>query len=167
MRWLWLVALVGCDGFTRVDPGIGDGHLGEDTDLGVASRSDLAGVIADLRLASDLRGVDLAGADLASGLDPNLARPDPSGQPCTMPGSLGECPNPQVCRFFTATEGRCESCSNCGNLHASCVNDADCDILFMCYFGRCENFCTLGGGECGAPNDCANVGHPTRGVCKN
>jgi hypothetical protein len=130
---------------------------------------------------SHLPGADLATAaspDLAAsgptdlamssggGLDPGLALPDPSGAPCTTPGSLGECPGVQVCRFFTPSQGRCESCVACGNLGATCVADADCDILFMCYQGRCTNFCQLGTSECGAVTDCLNIGHPTYGVCR-
>jgi hypothetical protein len=77
-----------------------------------------------------------------------------------------ECPNLQVCRFFTPTEGRCETCTNCGNLGAACTATNECDILFECFRGKCTNFCTLGTTECGPPADCLNIGHATRGVCK-
>jgi len=100
------------------------------------------------------------------GLDPDLALPDPSGTVCHAPGSSTGCALGEVCRYFTPSEGRCESCVDCGNLHASCVKTADCDILFECFQGTCTNFCTLGGGECGNPADCVAIGHPTRGVCK-
>lgn len=102
----------------------------------------------------------------AGALSPELGLPDPSGAPCTSPGSLGECPGIEVCRFFTPAEGRCESCAPCGNLGDSCGASAECDILFMCFRGRCTNFCTLGTFECGPIEDCLDVGHPTRGVCR-
>jgi hypothetical protein len=103
-----------------------------------------------------------------TGLDPDLSLPDPGGQVCDEPGRLGlpECPPVHVCRFFTSTEGRCESCTGCGNLNAACSATSDCDILFECYKNRCTNFCTLGSGECGPPADCINIGHATRGVCR-
>jgi len=102
----------------------------------------------------------------AGSLSSDLGLPDPSGATCTSPGSLGECPSIQVCRFYSPSEGRCESCEPCGNLNAACSSSAECDILFMCFQGRCTNFCTLGLSECGPPTDCLDVGHPTRGVCR-
>jgi len=102
-------------------------------------------------------------------LDPDLLLPDPNGQVCSHPGAIGspECPAvDQVCRYFTPTEGRCESCTACGNLNAPCAATNECDILFECYLGRCTNFCTLGTSECGAPADCINIGNATRGVCR-
>lgn len=102
-----------------------------------------------------------------TGLDPELELPDPSGQFCDEPGrGSPECPLTQVCRFFTSTEGRCESCAACGNLGAACTATDQCDILFECFRGRCTNFCTLGTTACGPPADCINIGHATRGVCK-
>jgi hypothetical protein len=102
-----------------------------------------------------------------SGLDPDLSLPDPSGQVCDQPGvGAPECPAGEVCRYFTSTEGRCEGCTMCGNLGASCTATNQCDTLFECYKGQCTNFCTLGSTECGAPADCINIGHATRGVCR-
>lgn len=105
--------------------------------------------------------------DGGSDLDPNLSVPDPGNQVCMTPGSLSdtECPGVQVCRFYDSSSGRCDSCSPCGNLNASCSASDQCDILFMCYLGRCTNFCTLSTTECGAPQNCVDIGHPTRGVC--
>lgn len=102
------------------------------------------------------------------GLDPDLDVPPDANQVCTTPGSLSdaECPGIQVCRFFSPTEGRCESCVQCGNLNAACSASDQCDILFMCFQGRCTNFCTLGTLECGPPEDCVDIGHPTHGVCQ-
>ncbi len=98
-------------------------------------------------------------------LDPNLDVPD-EGEPCSTPGSLNECAaTATVCRFYTAEEGRCESCDNCGNLNAPCTNGTDCDILFSCFSGRCTNFCELGTFGCGPVEDCLDVGHATHGVC--
>jgi hypothetical protein len=102
---------------------------------------------------------------IGGGLDPSLELPDPSGVPCLFPGDLNECPGIAVCRFFTPQEGRCESCSPCGNLNAPCSSSAECDILFSCYLGRCTNFCTLGTFECGPIDECIDIGHPTLGVC--
>jgi hypothetical protein len=87
------------------------------------------------------------------------------GQPCATPGFSGDCPFLQVCRFYDTQIGRCETCENCGNLNAPCTDGTECDILFACFAGRCTNFCWLGEQECGAPDDCLDVGHPTRGVC--
>ncbi|HEU0032488.1 MAG TPA: hypothetical protein VFQ53_17770 [Kofleriaceae bacterium] len=104
----------------------------------------------------------------SGGLDPDLEVPPAGNQPCTTPGSLSdtECPGIAVCRFFSPTEGRCESCVTCGNLNAACSASDQCDILFTCYQGRCTNFCLLGSSECGAPADCIDIGHPTHGVCR-
>ncbi|MEM7157991.1 MAG: hypothetical protein AAF799_34435 [Myxococcota bacterium] len=99
-----------------------------------------------------------------SPLDPGLDTPD-EGEACMTPGSLGECPALQVCRFHTTEQGRCESCDTCGNLGAPCVEGTDCDILFACYQGQCTNICELGTFFCGPIEDCLNVGHPTHGVC--
>lgn len=127
------------------------------------------GTFGDAAVASDAHTLDAAidGAS-PSGLDPDLSLPDPAGQTCHQPGAIGspECPAIHVCRFYSSTEGRCESCSNCGNLGAACSTTSQCDILFECYQGRCTNFCTLGTTECGAPADCVHIGHATRGVCK-
>lgn len=97
-------------------------------------------------------------------LDPELAVP-PEGNPtCTTPGA--SCGGAQVCRYYSSTEGRCESCTTCGNLNAPCTAGDQCDILFVCYRGRCTNFCTLGTYECGPIEDCVDIGHPTRGACR-
>lgn len=125
-------------------------------------------------LALDATSLDAAALDAAAfdadppevGLDPDLALPDPSGEVCTYPGDLGACPGIAVCRFYTPAEGRCESCSPCGNLDDFCTLSSECDILFSCYLGRCTNFCTLGTQECGPVEDCIDIGHPTRGVCR-
>jgi hypothetical protein len=118
-------------------------------------------------------GSDAAKPDAAppppdsGGLDPLLSLPDPSGVDC-VPGLASEngCPNVSVCRISSPSGGRCESCTNCGNLHAACSSGKDCDILFECYAGSCTNFCQLGTYECGPIADCLNVGHPTIGVCR-
>lgn len=102
----------------------------------------------------------------AGRLDPGLSLPDPTGTPCETPGNLGECSGTaQVCRFYTPDEGRCESCVSCGNLGAPCSASNECDILFMCFLGRCTNFCHLGTFECGRVDECLDVGHATIGVC--
>lgn len=111
-----------------------------------------------------------AGRDAASPtgtLDPRLDIP-PAGAPvCSTPGaSCSAGGDPGVCRFFSATEGRCESCSDCGNLGASCTDGTECDILFACFAGRCTNICPLGTFYCGPVEDCLDVGHPTYGVCR-
>ncbi|MBV1862269.1 MAG: hypothetical protein KUG77_27870 [Nannocystaceae bacterium] len=98
-------------------------------------------------------------------LDPDLDVPD-EGESCSFPGSLNECPGvATVCRFYSAEEGRCESCDNCGNLNAPCTRGTDCDILFSCFAGRCTNFCQLGTFSCGPIEDCLDIGHATQGVC--
>ncbi len=108
------------------------------------------------------------GRDAGGGttLDPRLDVPAATNEPCSAPGNLSECSGIAVCRFFSPTEGRCESCSSCGNLFDPCSSGEDCDILFVCFEGQCTNFCTLGSFECGAPTDCIDVGHPTRGACR-
>jgi len=110
---------------------------------------------------------DAAPPDAApSGLDPALELPDPSGEACATPGSMSECPGIQVCRFYDEEYGRCESCTDCGNLNAYCTASEQCDILFSCYAHACTNFCTLGTQACGPVEDCLDVGHPTQGVCR-
>ena len=79
---------------------------------------------------------------------------------------MSDCPGIAVCRFFSATEGRCESRTECGNLGASCTDGTDCDILFACFEGRCTKICPLGTFYCGPVDDCLDVGHPTHGVCR-
>ena len=111
--------------------------------------------------------IDAPGGGGGGGLDPDLELPDPGGQVCDEPGrGSPECPTGEVCRYFTSTEGRCESCTTCGGLGASCTATNQCDTLFECYQNECTNFCTLGTTECGAPADCINIGHATRGVCR-
>ena len=107
---------------------------------------------------------DTAASGDGTPLDPDLDVPD-AGEPCTTPGSLNECPGVAVCRFYTAEEGRCESCEACGNLGDPCTDGTDCDILFACFAGRCTNICPLGTFYCGPVEDCLEVGHPTHGVC--
>lgn len=152
--------------------------------FGDAGGADDAGIV-DARPAMDASAPDV-GRDAASatdgahdagrdagrdagasggGLDPRLDVPPAGNDPCATPGSLGECPGIAVCRFYSASEGRCQSCTACGNLFASCATGDDCDILFVCFEGQCTNFCTLGSSECGAPSDCIDIGHPTRGAC--
>ncbi|MGE0786357.1 MAG: hypothetical protein AB7S26_11760 [Sandaracinaceae bacterium] len=118
------------------------------------------------RADASTRDAGTDGGPPGGALDPRLSPADPSGAPCSDPGSLSACPGIEVCRFYSATEGRCESCGPCGNLNAFCASSAECDILFMCFSGRCTNFCTLGTYECGAITDCIDIGHPTRGVCR-
>lgn len=101
------------------------------------------------------------------GLDPDLRLPSSAGPACSTPGSEKECPGPSMCRLASPTAGRCESCTNCGNLNELCNASNECDILFQCFRGRCTNFCQLGAYGCGsAISDCLDVGHPTVGMCR-
>jgi hypothetical protein len=108
-------------------------------------------------------GVDGGTSGGGTGLDPLLSPAAASGTPCTTPRSMGECPGVEVCRFFTATEGRCEGGGG-GLLFDPCTASADCDIIFVCYDNKCLNFCTPGTGECGDPADCVDVGYTTANV---
>ena len=110
-----------------------------------------------------------SGVDSGSsgGLDPRLDTPPTSAPTCSTPGGFCTAPGgPGVCRFYSATEGRCESCTSCGNLGASCADGTECDILFACFEGVCTNICPLGTFYCGPIDDCLDVGHPTHGVCR-
>lgn len=107
-----------------------------------------------------------AGRDASSDLHPDLPTADPSGEPCTTPGSLSECPSTEVCRFYTSTESRCESCEPCGNLGDPCTQSSHCDIVLVCFRGECTNFCSHEYGCSGVPEWCLDVGHPTHGVCE-
>jgi hypothetical protein len=138
------------------DDGPRDDGWGDDGSPDDAARDDAA---------RDDAARDDAAPDAGS-LDPDLELPDPSGAPCSTPGSMTECPGIEVCRFFTPAEGRCESCEPCGNLGDYCTRSSECDILFMCYAGACTNICPLGTMYCGPVEDCLDIGHPTYGVCR-
>jgi hypothetical protein len=115
---------------------------------------------------------DAGGGDADDGgttpLDPRLDLPASGGAPCSPPGSTSVCAGPpQVCRIATASGGRCEGCTKCGNLHAPCDASSDCDILFQCFAGYCDGFCNLTTPQqCGLPTDCIDVGNATVGMCK-
>jgi hypothetical protein len=174
------LCLVGCDQGGLLDAG----HRSDALEGVDAPRLDAPGLDAPRLDAPglDAPGSDVPGADAprdvgrsdggrdggggGPDLDPLLDVPPATATPCGSPGNLSECPGIAVCRFYSSTEGRCESCDACGNLFAPCSSGEDCDILFVCYAGRCTNFCTLGSFECGAPGDCLDVGHPTRGACR-
>ncbi len=162
VRWVALLVIaVGCASGGRSGPGDGQHDAPPGTPLDGPPMVDAK--------KSDATAMVDAPADAATGggLDPDLELPDPGGQVCDEPGrGSPECPLGEVCRFFTKTEGRCESCAPCGGLGAACTATSQCDTLFECYQGQCTNFCTLGTPECGAPADCINIGHATRGVCK-
>lgn len=151
-----------------VDAGDGDDDAGT---VGDASRD--AATKKDSGSKRDASVVDAAIAtdahvafDATGGvLDPDLKLPSTAGAACSTPGSEMGCPLASVCRIASAAGGRCESCSNCGNLNALCNASDQCDILFQCFQGHCTNFCHLGTSECGAINDCVDVGHPTLGMC--
>jgi hypothetical protein len=148
---------------------------------GGAPQHSLDGFLASVDLsAADLmlppRPDDLASArdfsssDLGSGLDPLLSPAGGSGQPCTTPGSLSECPGYAVCRFYSSTELRCDPAdmSNPG-IGTPCNLSSDCDLQYSCYRGFCFPFCTLGGTDCGYPDDCIDVGYTgggNTGVCR-
>lgn len=146
----------------------GDGPNGGQQDAPPGPPKDAATQIdAKVVPKLDAAMIDAPGGPGGSGLDPDLELPDPSGQVCDEPGrGSPECPAGEVCRFFTSTEGRCEGCTTCGGLNTACSATDECDTLFECYKGRCTGFCTLGTTACGAPADCINIGHATRGVCR-
>lgn len=144
-----------------------DSETGEAIDAGdEVSKPDARVSPADASDPADATVTPLTDATPVSDLSPDLDLPDPSGQVCATPGSLQQCPSLEVCRFYNSSEGRCESCQSCGNLNALCNASDECDILFSCFQGRCANFCTLGSFECGPPDDCIDIGHPTKGACK-
>jgi hypothetical protein len=107
--------------------------------------------------------VDAAAGPPATGMHVDLKLPS-AGAVCSPPGT--SCPGIEVCRIATKTQGRCEGCTSCGNLHAPCSANTDCDILFQCFKGRCTNICPLGTSYCGPVEDCVDVGHATHGVCR-
>lgn len=139
-----------------------DATTGDPTAADTSSAS--ADSIGTDESATDATSTTTSGESSGDPLDPDLDVPN-GGEECTMPGSLTECPGIAVCRFATTDHGLCESCDACGNLNDPCVEGTDCDILFMCYAGRCTNFCTLGTFECGPVEDCLDIGHATHGVC--
>lgn len=179
-----LLLLVGCakgargpglgfDAATGLDGGAMDAMVLPDArvTMDTGRPDDSAIVIEDAATTPDAgRPIDAVTSPDSGGggdpLSPFLSLPDPSGQVCTTPGSFGECPSIQVCRFFDSEDGRCETCEPCGNLNAACTDSSECDILFMCFTGRCTNFCQLGTFGCGPIEDCIDIGHPTHGVCR-
>ncbi|MCK6548901.1 hypothetical protein L6R52_23860 [Myxococcota bacterium] len=118
--------------------------------------------------AVDAGALDAAAPDAsppdAGQLDPRLSPADGAGQSCQYVSGSGECGLAEVCRFYSPLEGRCESCTNCGNLHDPCARSSDCDIVFVCFEGVCTNFCVLGAQSCGK-QPCIDVGYPNTGVC--
>ncbi|MCA9647043.1 MAG: hypothetical protein H6718_04765 [Polyangiaceae bacterium] len=101
-----------------------------------------------------------------SGMDPALGLPDGNGDPCSnVGGSCTAADGPGVCRIYSQTEGRCESCTTCNNLNQFCTQSSDCDILFQCYQGQCLNLCDLSIGCSGVTDWCVNVGNSQYGVC--
>jgi len=162
-----LVLAGGCASGRNNGGSNGDGHVDAPAGTPSDAASGDAAASADARIDGPPTPIDGPGGGGGSGLDPELEIPDPSGQFCDEPGRMGtECPAGEVCRYFTSTEGRCEGCTTCGNLGAACTATDQCDILFECFRGQCTNFCTLNTPECGAPADCVDIGHATRGVCR-
>jgi hypothetical protein len=169
-RWVFLLVIAAGSGCAS---GRGDGPSGDgQRDASVGSPRD--GAPPGPGIDAPPGGTDAAidapgGGGGGGGLDPDLSLPDPSGQVCSRPGRTGapDCPAAeQVCRFFTPTEGRCEPCTDCRLLGQSCAATSECDIQLECYRGQCVSFCTLGTFECGAVDDCLDIGHATRGVCR-
>ena len=165
MRRAWMllgmVLVLGAVACTRggSGPGVIDAPDPQDAssclDGGKADASMADGGISDGRI--DARG--------DGGLDPELELPDPFGEACTKPGLTDSgCPEGEACRFFTATEGRCESCFACRGVGMPCSASNDCDTIAVCFRGECVSFCRLGTTECGTV-DCLNIGHATIGVC--
>ena len=174
MAPLLVLALGGCPPdlgrFRVVDGGPGDG--GEPVDGAMDARTDARAMDsavpvldAPFDAGRDATPFDGGFDARGSGLDPDLAPASGDGAPCDTPGSLSECPGIEVCRFYTATESRCESCEPCGNLGDFCTRSSECDILFMCFRNECTNFCQRSLGCSGVPEWCVDVGHPTHGVC--
>jgi hypothetical protein len=157
-------------------PGGGHDASSGDASTSDASASDAAAsdAVASDAVATDAAsgidapatGSDGATGGDATGLDPGLVLPDPSGTPCADPGQT-QCSGAEICRISSTTGGTCEGCTGCGNLHAPCTADSDCDILFQCYEGYCDSLCQLSTPQtCGVPTDCIQVGNATTGVCK-
>jgi hypothetical protein len=141
--------------------------IADDAEAPDALELDAAGfdALAEDALPPDAGFMDAAPYD-GGALSPLLMVPDAGEPVCTIVGSESECPFLDVCRFFDGTQGRCETCSPCNGRDQPCSQSSECDILFACYDGFCTNFCDLGTQECGSVQDCINVGHPTKGVCR-
>jgi hypothetical protein len=104
----------------------------------------------------------------ATGLDPDLELPDANGAVCSKIGAIGTgCGGGMGCRIATTDAGRCEGCVVCNGLNQGCTSSNQCDTLFQCFNGKCRGYCRLGTTECGAVEDCVDVGHDTHGVCGN
>lgn len=169
-----VVGLAGCatgsDDSSKAKPG----DASADTSAAVDSNAPLPDAGAETSLDSTPPGDATTPSDAAAdapaesggALDPDLDVPA-SGTSCSTPGSSSVCKSLEVCRIASATGGRCQSCTSCGNLHASCATSEDCDILFQCYQGTCRNICPLGTSYCGPVANCLDVGNATYGVCKN
>ncbi|MGE0326654.1 MAG: hypothetical protein AB7K71_29870 [Polyangiaceae bacterium] len=101
-----------------------------------------------------------------SGMDPDLGLPDGNGSACSnIGGGCTAADGPGICRIYSQTEGRCESCTSCNNLNQPCTQSSECDILFQCYQGKCIGLCDLNVGCSGVTDWCVNVGNSQYGVC--
>lgn len=106
------------------------------------------------------------GAGQPTGTDPALGLPDGNGAPCpNVGGSCSAGGDPGICRIYSQTEGRCESCTSCSGLNQFCAQSSDCDILFQCYQGQCIELCDLTVGCSGVLDWCVDVGNDQYGVC--
>jgi hypothetical protein len=169
------VVVIGCasggterrdGGGSGIDGGRADGAMpAADAGPAVDGAAQADGAATDARPGARDVGPPDAPMVGPTGLDSELAVPPEDSTPCTIPGGMGECPGIAVCRFYSPTESRCESCEACGNLFARCETGSDCDILFVCFRGQCTNFCQLGTYMCGKLEECIDIGHPEYGAC--
>jgi len=163
-RWVVVLVVMAAACASGRRPG---GGGGDDDGAGAQQDASTGGPHDAPGTGIDARKLDGGGGG-STGLDPELELPDPNGQVCHHPRNSVECPSPEVCRYYSPTEGRCEACpqGGCGHLNEPCTATNQCDTPFECYQHACVGFCILGSLECGPVTNCVDIGFPGMGVCK-
>lgn len=156
-------------GSVGVDDTAGDGTASATAgdELGDSDTSeDQGGTMSGGSTSSDDSGTTGVAACMGAPLNAQLEVPPVCEPTCNSIGFGNDCGLAEICRLKDSATAVCESCVQCGNLHAPCTATDQCDILFTCFMGQCTAMCDFDTPQtCGVPAACTDVGHPTHGVC--